>query len=145
MTLMEDFETEDSYKKMNEVEKKLENIVQIQVTDLAIYEFVEYLEDLLKECYDLELEVLSKETELEMKENELKLNTDWKEVLTGSNNADTRKAYIEDKLHLLRDEVREKKLELKFKYKKYDLEKLRYSGMKQIHYRETEFKGLRTC
>lgn len=145
MTLMEDFETEDSYKKMNEVEKKLENIVQIQVTDLAIYEFVEYLEDLLKECYDLELEVLSKETELEMKENELKLNTVWKEVLTGSNNADTRKAYIEDKLHLLRDEVREKKLELKFKYKKYDLEKLRYSGMKQIHYRETEFKGLRTC
>src|SRR5574344_1794530 len=131
MTMEEDFETADSYKKMNEVERKLENIVQIQVTDLAIYEFVEYLEDLLKECYDLELEVLSKETELEMKENELKLNTDWKEVLTGSNNADTRKAYIEDKLHLLRDEVREKKLELKFKYKKYDLEKLRYSGMKQ--------------
>lgn len=145
MTNVEDFETADSYKKMNEVEKKLENIVQIQVTDLAIYEFVEYLEDLLKKCYDLEVEILSKETELEMKENELKLNTDWKEVLTGSNNADTRKAYIEDKLHLLRDEVREKKLELKFKYKKFDLEKLRYSSMKQIHYRETEFKGLRTC
>lgn len=142
---MEDFETEDSYKKLNEGEKKLEDIVQIQVTDLAIYEFVEYLEDLLKKCYDLEVEILSKETELEMKENELKLNTDWKEVLTGSNNADTRKAYIEDKLHLLRDEVREKKLELKFKYKKHDLEKLRYSSMKQIHYRETEFKGLRTC
>lgn len=145
MTIMEDFETADSYKKLNEVEKKLEDIVQIQITDLAIYEFVDYLENLLKECYELEFEILSKETELEMKKNDLKLNTDWEEVLTGANNADTRKAYIEDKLHLVRDEVREKKLELKFKYKKYDLEKLRYSGMKQIHYRETEFKGLRTC
>lgn len=143
MTTNEDFETGDTYKLENVVENTLDEVVSVQVTDLALYEFVEYLEDLLKEIYSVEFRLLEKKTEYEMKENNLQLNTDWKEVLTGGNNKETRTAYIYDKLHVLRDEIKELELDLKYKNKRYELEDKKYTALKMIHNRETSFKGLK--